>query len=248
MKDDIYTAREKTRAAVAQITSWCLVIALHQTQGIGPRRQERCAEAADKLQQRYARIIRDKGRRKAMEQLQRELAASLTNRETPCPLQMRVPLNRAPRSRREEQIAQAGNEAATFAWLIFATAVRQALGFGCGRLDALYHETLENYRQFNTWAAMDEREAWEKLRYCAQQAVGAAIEIVDEEEKGADPLQVAVDLQAARRDTMREAIRQTANDRARAGATAPPLAVLSPAARRDVMEAAGILPMKEVPK
>lgn len=245
MKDDIYTARQKTREAVAQITCWCLVIALRQTQGIGPCRQDRVADAVDKLQRRYARIVNDEGRVRAVERLRRELAGSFGALDTDgglaALLEMRVPLNRAPRTRREEQIAQAGNEAATFAWLIFALAVRQTLRFGRERLEALHHETVENYRQFNGWARLDEREAWEKLRYCAEQAIGEEIVVVDEDNKSMDPLQFAVSAQGVRQDTVREAVRQTQNARARAGANVPPLAVLSHATRRAAMEEAGIV-------
>lgn len=46
MKDNIQLAREKTRNSVADITGWCLVVALHQRFGMGRDRLERLAGAA----------------------------------------------------------------------------------------------------------------------------------------------------------------------------------------------------------
>lgn len=238
MRDDIHTAREKTRAKVAQITGWCLVVALHQTYGVGGRRQERCAAAATRLEERYAEIIAQQGRVKALEQLQQEVRASLGGKVCSCPLEMRVPLRRAPRTRREEQLAQAGHEAATFAWLIFAWSIRTTLGYGSERLRVLHHETVENYRQFNSWAALDEREAWEKLRHCAQQAIGEEIDIVDDDSQPPQPLMEQMRYQDARQANLRSALQ----DHLRAGADAPPLAVLSPAARREILQKIGPVP------
>lgn len=238
MRDDIRTAREKTRAKVAQITGWCLVVALHQTAGVGSKRQERCAEAASRLEERYAEIITRKGRVQALAQLQQEVRGSFGGKACSCPLEMRVPLRRAPRTRREEQIAQAGHEAATFAWLIFAWSIRTALGFGGERLRVLHRETVENYRQFNSWAALDEREAWEKLRHCAQQAIGEEIDIVDDDGQPPQPLMEQMRYQDARQANLRSALQ----DHLRAGADTPPLAVLSPAARREILQKLGPVP------
>lgn len=35
---DLLQEKDRTREAVSQIVSWCLVIALHQTEGIGKKR------------------------------------------------------------------------------------------------------------------------------------------------------------------------------------------------------------------
>ena len=37
---DLLQEKDRTREAVSQIVSWCLVIALHQTEGIGKKRQD----------------------------------------------------------------------------------------------------------------------------------------------------------------------------------------------------------------
>ena len=43
---DLLQEKDRTREAVSQIVSWCLVIALHQTEGIGKKRQDDVAAKA----------------------------------------------------------------------------------------------------------------------------------------------------------------------------------------------------------
>lgn len=57
MKHDLLKEKSKTRDAVGQISSWCLLIALHQRFGVGADRMERIAGDAEKLQKEIAAII-----------------------------------------------------------------------------------------------------------------------------------------------------------------------------------------------
>ncbi|MFQ9763878.1 MAG: hypothetical protein ACLRYE_11770 [Gemmiger formicilis] len=51
-KHDLLKEKSKTRDAVGQISSWCLLIALHQRFGVGADRMERIAGKAEKLQKK----------------------------------------------------------------------------------------------------------------------------------------------------------------------------------------------------
>lgn len=62
MKDNIQLAREKTRNSVADITGWCLVVALHQRFGMGRDRLVWLAFAAG-LVYRALLAICERGKR-----------------------------------------------------------------------------------------------------------------------------------------------------------------------------------------
>ena len=92
-KPDLLDEKEKTQDAVAQITSWCIAVAVHQRYGVGRDRLERGAAGM-----------------------------------------------------------------ATAAWCCFAVGMRDVLGFGTERLNAVRAEALLNYRQFNEWAREDDED------------------------------------------------------------------------------------------
>lgn len=155
---------ESTRTDVGQITMWCGVIALHQRFGIGPKRQNVLGKSVEE----DARIAQQAGLHRVMEEIRQELVNVLPEGD----LEFRVPLLRAPKSRREKQLAMAGNEAATVAWLILARAVRREFFFGARRLHYLHQVILDNYRELNEWCREDGTEAGlEKLRRCAENAI-----------------------------------------------------------------------------
>lgn len=155
---------ESTRTDVGQIVMWCGVIALHQRYGIGPSRQDRLGKAVEE----DSLIAQRAGLHWMMEEIRNDLGSVLPAEE----LEFRVPLLRAPKSRREQQLALAGNQAATVAWLLLARGVRREFGFGQERLHQLRENVLDNYRQLNQWCQEDGPEAGlEKLRRCAEQAI-----------------------------------------------------------------------------
>ena len=94
-------------------------------------------------------------------------------------LTFRVPLRRAPKSRREQELRIAGDQAATLTWLIFALAIHRALHFGAHRLVRLHTDTLENYRQFSDWELDGADWAFSRLQHCAQQALQEELDIVE---------------------------------------------------------------------
>lgn len=176
-KHDLLKEKDNTRDAVAQIAGWCLIVALHQRFGVGKDRMNRVAAVASNLEKEVGAIIDEYGRAEAIRELQRRLDGI-------CATEMRVPLNRNTKSRREVELRVAADQSMTLVWCIFALSVREALGFGPDRLNKLRKETVENYRQFNEWngsGSRDEQQyAFERLRHCAEQALRSEVVIVQE--------------------------------------------------------------------
>ena len=74
MKDNIQLAREKTRNSVADITGWCMVVALHQRFGMGRDRLERLAGAIDRIQDEVTAKMDTEGFASGMQMLTRRAA------------------------------------------------------------------------------------------------------------------------------------------------------------------------------
>lgn len=223
---DLSREKDRTREAVSQIVSWCLVIALHQTYGIGKRRQEDVAAQALKIQKKAAVMLAKMSRAEVIGWLRSNFADAELPDDA---LLFRVPLRRAPRKRREEELRMAGDQAATFTWLIFALAIRRALGYGAQRLIKLHDETLLNYRQFSEWELDGADWAFSRLQHCAEQALQEKLNIVEtnepaptKAEKASYQLQVGL--------CVREAVSQSCVGTAVSTQNVPaalPLAVLS---------------------
>ena len=120
-KHDLLKEKSKTRDAVGQISSWCLLIALHQRFGVGADRMERIAGKAEKLQKEIAAIIDEHGTAAGIAEMQRRLDGI-------CFTEMRVPLNRNTKNRREVELRMAADQTVTAMWCCFALAIHQTLG------------------------------------------------------------------------------------------------------------------------
>ena len=156
---DLLQEKDRTREAVSQIVSWCLVIALHQTEGIGKKRQDDVAAKALVIQEAAAKRLA----RQSREEVIAWLRSKLDRLDLPDgALTFRVPLRRAPKSRREQELRIAGDRAATFTWLV-----------------RLHTATLENYRQFSDWELDGADWAFSRLQHCAQQALQEELDIVE---------------------------------------------------------------------
>lgn len=100
---------DETRSSVAQITCWCIAIALHQEHGVGAKRLNRLTDKLDELQEQNTRTMTREGTRAA----DQERAAWIGGK---APLEFPVPVMRAPKNRKERQYRMAGDEAAGIAW------------------------------------------------------------------------------------------------------------------------------------
>lgn len=70
---DLLQEKDRTREAVSQIVSWCLVIALHQTEGIGKKRQDDVAAKALVIQEAAAKRLARQSREEVIAWLRSKL-------------------------------------------------------------------------------------------------------------------------------------------------------------------------------
>ena len=175
MRDTLAVSMYKTREAVVQIMSWCIIIAAHDVQGLGGQRLECLAEAIVPIQEDYVRLVDRHGPQRALQIMVEGVSAY-------CSAEMRVPLNRAPRTARERQLRIAGDTAAQIAWCVFARGIHELYGFGRVRLDRIRDEATENYRQFAAWDAEDHEWALDRLRRCAENALGVPMQVQNTEQ------------------------------------------------------------------
>lgn len=84
----------------AQITCWCITIGLHQEFGIGATRLDRVSEEMIRLTEEHESIMALYGPKRAIERRIEWLQGKVSG-------EFRVPLIRAPRGRKEQQIRMA---------------------------------------------------------------------------------------------------------------------------------------------
>lgn len=179
-KMSLTTELDLTREGTAEMTRWCILIALHQSFGIGAARLNKVLARAEKLGQEsldVAMTVNDRG----MPSTDRSLALRRSWMPRNVDPDFRVPVLRSPRTRREEQLRMAGDVAAGMVWTLCAKACVEELGFGAGRLNRLKEETLANYRQVNEEGHADGLDvAMEHLRRCAEDALKEEVTVDDQ--------------------------------------------------------------------
>lgn len=169
---------DDARTEAAQITCWCLTIALHQDFGVGASRLEKLAAKINELEDANILTMMQHGTREADEQ---RIGWMQGKTET----SFQVPLIRAPRGRKEQQLRMARDDAASTAWQVYAAACIAYLGFGPERLERLRQTGRDNYAQFNCWAQENGIEvAMEWLKRCAEDALKEECRVVDNDESG----------------------------------------------------------------
>ena len=175
-----------TRDGVAEMTRWCIIIALHQCFGVGKERLNRVELRSEELgleSLNVAMTANDRGKPNTDK--------SRAMRESWMPEgvepEFRVPVLRAPRTRRERQLRMAGDIAAGMVWTLYARACMDVLGYSSRRLNRLREEALANYRQVNEEGHEDGLSvAMEHLRRCACDALQTddiVVENVPDEER-----------------------------------------------------------------
>lgn len=164
---------DETRGATAQITCWCALIALHQEFGVGADRLNRIQDDLEKIQDVYAGKLAEGGSKVADDWLRGQIGDK-------GPLEFRVPVLRAPRKRKEQQLRMAGDSAASIAWRMYELAVIRVLGYGKTRLTRLLDESRKNYAQVNGWAKEGGMEyAFSQICKCAKLALREDLEVID---------------------------------------------------------------------
>ena len=192
-----------TRTSVAELTGWCITIALHELFGIGRERLNRVNNRQRMLAEQSMAVMMQPNERgmPSTEKARRMRAEALPES---VPREFRVPALRAARNRREQQLKIVGDRAATMAWQLHARACMEVLGFGPDRLNRLYDEMRHNYDQMNTWGKEDGIDvAMERMRKCACDALKTddivVEDVEDSKELAAQRQQIAADAFAAAR-------------------------------------------------
>lgn len=179
-KMSLTTELDLTREGTAEMTRWCIIIALHQSFGIGAARLNKILARAEALGQEsldVAMTVNDRG----MPSTDRSLALRRSWMPEGVDPDFRVPVLHSPRTRRQEQLRMAGNVAASMVWTLCAEACIEELGFGAVRLNRLKEEALANYRQMNEEGHTDGLDvAMEHLRRCAEDALKEEVTVDDQ--------------------------------------------------------------------
>lgn len=215
-KMSLTTELDLTREGTAEMTRWCILIALHQSFGVGAARLNKILARAEKLGQEsldIAMMVNDRG----MPSTDRSLALRRSWMPEGVDPDFRVPVLHSPRTRRQEQLRMAGNVAASMVWTLCAEACIEELGFGAVRLNRLKEETLANYRQMNEEGHTDGLDvAMEHLRRCAQDALKEEV-TVDEQPDEDRVKQSERDYEEQKRAFLKRAVMQQLGRRAGKG-------------------------------
>lgn len=215
-KMSLTTELDLTREGTAEMTRWCVLIALHQSFGVGAARLNKILARAEKLGQEsldVAMTVNERG----MPSTDRSLALRHSWMPEGVDPDFRVPVLHSPRTRRQEQLRMAGNVAASMVWTLCAKACMDELGFGAARLNRLKEETLVNYRQVNEEGHTDGLDvAMEHLRRCAQDALKEEV-TVDEQPDEDRVRQSERDYEEQKRAFLKRAVMQQLGRRAGKG-------------------------------
>ena len=167
----------------AQITCWCITIGLHQEFGIGATRLDRVSEEMIRLTEEHESIMALYGPKRAIERRIEWLQGKVSG-------EFRVPLIRAPRGRKEQQIRMAMDRMASASWQFYAAACIHVLGYGSDRLERLRQIGRSNYEQFNQEShEVGGDVAIEHLRRCAEDALKEELHVIDDDPEGWDTYQ-----------------------------------------------------------
>lgn len=177
---DFQQKMDETRGAVSQITCWCALIALHQEFGVGAERLNRIQDELVNVQEEYSnRLVKD-GSRGADIWLRDQVAGR-------GPVEFRIPMMRAPRGRKEQQLRMVGNESASIAWQMYALSCIRVLGYGEIRITRLHEEARKNYDQVNGWTKEGGLEyAFAQICKCAKLALREDLQVIDADPNGWD--------------------------------------------------------------
>ena len=161
---NIRQEREDQRDRSAQLFMWCIVVSMHQDDGIGTSRLLRACNEMDAFEKKYQTAILYGSSKNATDAMRENLKGI-------CDFEVRLPVDRAPRGRREEQLRMASNQGAEIAWLVMAATCHETFGYGRDRLARLKQNSMNNYKQYIEWEKEDKDLALDRLRRCVQDAL-----------------------------------------------------------------------------
>ena len=173
---NIQQEREDQRDRSAQLFMWCIVVSMHQDDGIGASRLLRACNEMDAFEKKYQTAILYGSRKNATDAMRESLKGI-------CDFEVRLPVDRAPRGRREEQLRMASNQGAEIAWLVMAATCHETFGYGRDRLARLKQNSMNNYKQYLEWEKEDKDLALDRLRRCVQDALKEDLRVTDTDDR-----------------------------------------------------------------
>lgn len=173
---NIQQEREDQRDRSAQLFMWCIVVSMHQDDGIGASRLLRACNEMDAFEKKYQTAILYGSRKNATDAMRENLKGI-------CDFEVRLPVDRAPRGRREEQLRMASNQGAEIAWLVMAATCHETFGYGKDRLARLKQNSMNNYKQYLEWEKEDKDLALDRLRRCVQDALKEDLRVTDTDDR-----------------------------------------------------------------
>lgn len=173
---NIQQEREDQRDRSAQLFMWCIVVSMHQDDGIGASRLLRACNEMDAFEKKYQTAILYGSSKNATDAMRENLKGI-------CDFEVRLPVDRAPRGRREEQLRMASNQGAEIAWLVMAATCHETFGYGRDRLARLKQNSMNNYKQYLEWEKEDKDLALDRLRRCVQDALKENLRVTDTDDR-----------------------------------------------------------------
>lgn len=176
LTNNIRQEREDQRDRSAQLFMWCIVVSMHQDDGIGASRLLRACNEMDAFEKKYQTAILYGSSKNATDAMRENLKGI-------CDFEVRLPVDRAPRGRREEQLRMASNQGAEIAWLVMAATCHETFGYGKDRLARLKQNSMNNYKQYLEWEKEDKDLALDRLRRCVQDALKEDLRVTDTDDR-----------------------------------------------------------------
>ena len=173
---NIQQEREDQRDRSAQLFMWCIVVSMHQDDGIGASRLLRACNEMDAFEKKYQTAILYGSSKTATDAMRENLKGI-------CDFEVRLPVDRAPRGRKEEQLRMASNQGAEIAWLVMAATCHETFGYGKDRLARLKQNSMNNYKQYLEWEKEDKDLALDRLRRCVQDALKEDLRVTDTDDR-----------------------------------------------------------------
>lgn len=157
---NIQQEREDQRDRSAQLFMWCIVVSMHQDDGIGASRLLRACNEMDAFEKKYQTAILYGSSKNATDAMRENLKGI-------CDFEVRM----------------ASNQGAEIAWLVMAATCHETFGYGRDRLARLKQNSMNNYKQYLEWEKEDKDLALDRLRRCVQDALKEDLRVTDTDDR-----------------------------------------------------------------
>ena len=153
---NIQQEREDQRDRSAQLFMWCIVVSMHQDDGIGASRLLRACNEMDAFEKKYQTAILYGSSKNATDAMRENIKGI-------CDFEVRLPVE--------------------IAWLVMAATCHETFGYGRDRLARLKQNSMNNYKQYLEWEKEDKDLALDRLRRCVQDALKEDLRVTDTDDR-----------------------------------------------------------------